>query len=308
MNRILLCFLCISCSLSSLEEEDLIWNEEPSVLDYTAFLQESLQKQDWWSVIDYAEIISYHFPKSPFAIETAYLIGEAYYKLGHLELANERFTEYLSRVASPKHFEQAIHYKFNIAEQFRNGVKKSLFGSHKLPKIISAKEDALTIYDDVITAFPHDEIAAKALLGKAQIQTEFEDYKLSLESLDLLIRRFPRHDLAAQAFVEKSHVYLRQCQDQNLDPALLDLADLNLRKFRLAFPRESRIAEAEHDFAQMEEVFAEHLMKIGRFFEKTKKIPASILYYSKVLSQYPNTEVASQAKAKLEQLQPAPPL
>lgn len=305
MKRFLLYFLCFSLSLVALEEEELIWDEGPSVLEYTVGLQEALQNQDWWSAIDYAEFISYHFPKSPFALETAYIIGEAYYKLGQLELANERFTDYLNRSASPKRFEEAIHYKFNIAERFKDGTKKPLFGSPKLPKLVSAEEDALKIYDDVITALPHDEIAAKSLLGKAQIQAKFEDYKPNLETLDLLIRRFPKHDLAAQAFLEKSHVYLMQCKEKSIDPALLDSADINLRKFRLAFPREVRIQEAEKDFAQMQEIFAGHLMEIGRFFEKTHKIPASILYYSKVQSQYPNTEAAILAKAKLDKLQPS---
>lgn len=304
MRKYILYSLAFIFSLAALEEQELFWGDEgPSVLEFNGFLQEAIKDGDWWAAIDYAEVISYHFPQSPFAQETAFLIGEAYYNLGQLELANERFTVYLNHSASPKHFEEAIHYKFNIAESFRNGVKKPLFGSHKLPKIVSGEEDALQIYDEVISGLPHDDIAAKALLGKAEIQSRFEDYKPSLETLDLLIRRFPKHDLAAQGFVEKSHTYLTQCRDRSLDPALLDLADVNLRKFRLAFPREARIAEAEHDFAEMQEIFAEHLMETGRFFQKTKKVPASIIYYSKVLSSYPDTKAAVEAKAKLETLQ-----
>ena len=304
MKKILIGSFCLIFSLSALEEEDLHWDESSSVLEYNASLQEAMQNQDWWGVIDYAEVISYHFPKSPFAEDAAYLIGEAYYKLGQLELANERFTEYLNRIASPKHFEETIHYKFQIAEQFRHGARKPLFGSHKMPKIVPAQEDALVIYDDVIAAMPHDEIAAKSLLGKAQIQAMFEDYKPSLETLDLLIRKFPKHDLAAQGFLEKSHAYLLQCKGRSLDPALLDLAEVNLRKFRLAFPREGRIQEAEKEFAQIQENFAEHLMEVGRFFEKTGKTPAAILYYSQVIAQYPTTDAAFIAKGKLGALQP----
>ncbi|MBI5273247.1 MAG: outer membrane protein assembly factor BamD [Chlamydiia bacterium] len=277
--------------------------EGGAALDYHSYLQESLRDRDWWSAIDYAGMISRYFPDSPFAQEADFLAGDAYYKLGQLDLANESFSAYLGHSASPKHFEEAILYKFNIAEQFRSGVKKHLFGSHKLPKILSADEDAIQIYDEVVTAFPHDEVAAKALLGKAELQAKAEDYKSSLETLDLLIRRFPKHDLAVRAFLEKSRVYHAECKEQSLDPALLDLADLNLRKFRLAFPREDRLAEAEKGLRGMQEIFAEHLMETGRFFEKTHKIPASIIYYSKVLSQYPETEAASIAKTKLESLQ-----
>lgn len=303
MKKLILfgCFTLLS-ALSALEEEELIWDAASSVVEYNSFLQKSIEDQDWWSAIDYAEIISYHFPQSPFASETAYLIGHAYYHLGQLEIANGHLTEYLNRTTSPRHFEEAIQLKFQIAEQFRSGAKKPLFGSHKLPKVLSAKEDALVIYEDVIAAMPHDEIAAKSLLGKAQIEAGFEEYKQSLETLDLLIRRFPKHDLAAQAFLEKSHVYLMQSQDRSLDPALLDLADLNLHKFRLAFPREERIVQVEKDVSDIQETFAEHLMDVGRFFEKTHKLPAAMLYYSKVLEQYPGTQAAMKADAKLAQL------
>ncbi len=87
-----------------------------------------------------------------------------------------------------------------------------------------------------------------------------------------------------------------QCREKSLDPALLDLADVNIRKFRLAFPREGRIAGAEKDYAEMLEIFAEHLMETGRFFQKTKKTPASIIYYSKVLSKYPETPSGKRSK------------
>ncbi len=174
-----------------------------------------------------------------------------------------------------------------------------------MPAWVPAKEDSIQIYDEVIAALPHSEIAGKSLLSKARVQTYLEDYKPGIETLDLLIRRFPKNELAAEAYLEKNRILLRQCQGQDLDPDLLDLAEVNLRKFRLSFPREGRIAEAEKLLGEMEEIFAENLLDTGRFFEKTKKIPASIIYYTKVLAKYPNTEAASTARQKLESLQAA---
>lgn len=304
MKKIILPLLLSVSSLFSLEEHELVWeNEGPSAQEFNSYLQEALADQDWWAVIDYADILAYHFPTSPFAQETSFVMGEAYYQLGQWELANECLTTYLNQVTSPKHFEEAIQYKFTIAEQFSAGTKKRLFGSHKLPAWVPAQEDALKIYDEVISALPHADITAKSLYEKARIQASFEDYKPSLETLDLLIRRFPKHDLAAEAYLEKNRVYLQQCQAQNLDLDVLDLADVNLRKFRLAFPREPRLQEAQKLFANMQEIFAKNLYETGAFFEKTKKVPASIIYYSKVVAKYPHTEAALAAREKLEVLQ-----
>lgn len=304
MKKFILPVLLSISSLFALEEEDLVWEKEgPSAQEFNSYLQEAIADQDWWAAIDFADILSYHFPTTPFAQEASFVMGEAYYQLGQWELSNQCLTNYLNHVTAPKHFEEAIQYKFNIAEMFSHGTKKRLFGSHKLPAWVPAQEDALQIYDEVISALPHADIAAKALYEKARIQASFEDFKPSLETLDLLIRRFPKHELAAEAYLEKNRVYLQQCQAQNLDLDVLDLADVNLRKFRLAFPRETRLQAAEKLFADMQEVFAKNLYETGYFFEKTKKVPASIIYYSKVVAKYPHTAAASAARDKLEVLQ-----
>lgn len=306
---IFICLLSLSSlsPLAALEEEELDWDfpQGPSVQEYNSALQDAMAAQDWWKVVDYAATISYNFPTTPFAQDASYLIGEAYFNLGQLEYSNEAFTAYLNQAISPKHFEEAIHYKFKIAERFATGTKKRLFGSHKMPAWLPAQEDALKIYDEVIAALPHSEISAKSLLSKAKIQVYFEDFKPAIETLDLLIRRFPKDDLAAEAYLEKNRTYLLQCQAQNLDPDVLDLTEVNLRKFRLAFPREARLAEAEKIYKEMQEIFAQNLFEIGYFFEKTKKVPASLIYYTKVVAKYPDTQAAATARSKLETLHPS---
>lgn len=302
MKKFVFALLASFSVLTALEEEDLNWDEGPSVQEYNSALQQAISLGDWWRVIDYANIISYNFPTTPFAQEISYIIGEAYYKLDQLEYANEAFTAYLNHAAAPKHFEEAIEYKFNIAERFAAGEKKRLFSSPKMPAWVPAKEDSIAIFDEVIAGLPHSEFAIKALLSKARVQSYFEDFKPSLETLDLLIRRFPKHELAAEAYLEKERVYLMQCQAKNLDPDVLDMAEVNLRKFHLAFPREPRFAESEKLFSEMQEIFAQNLLETGAFFEKTKKIPASKIYYNKVVAKYPKTQAAAVALEKLSYL------
>ncbi len=301
-------FLTIASTpaLRALEEHELTWEElGPSVQEYNSALQDAIAAQDWWAVVDYATIITYNFATTPFAQEAPFIMGEAYFKLGQYEFANESFTAYLNHAAAPKHFEEAIHYKFTIAEMFATGTKKRLFGSIKFPAWVPAKEDSVQIFDEVIAALPHSDIAGKSLLSKARVQAYMEEFKPGIETLDLLIRRFPKNELAAEAFLEKNKILLQQCKGQDLDPDLLDLAEVNLRKFRLAFPRENRIVEAETLFSEMQEIFANNLLDTGYFFEKTKKIPASILYYTKVIAKYPDTEAAASARQKLEGFQAA---
>src|SRR5579863_5814823 len=97
MKKYLLFFVSAVLSLGALEEEDLTWNEdEPSAVEYNHYLQEALADKDWWAAIDFANIIAYHFPKSPFSEELPYLIGYSYCQLGQFELANKSLSAYLN--------------------------------------------------------------------------------------------------------------------------------------------------------------------------------------------------------------------
>lgn len=286
-----------------IEEVRPLEEEGVSVQEFYSYMREAIDDEDWWAAVDYAEVVLYHFPDSPYSREIPYFIGMAYYKLNQFELANDTLTEYLKQATATKHFEEAIEMKFSIAEFYRKGGKKHLFHSHKLPAIMPGQEDALAIYDEVITTLPHHDIAIQSLLGKAELQAYFEDFKPSIETLQMLIRRFPKHECAAEGYLRINQVYLQQCKMQHLDPDLLDLAEVNLRKFRLAFPREPRLSLAEEALKEMQEIFAQNLLETGAFFQKRKKTDASIIYYSKVIAKYPNSQAALAAREKLDLLQ-----
>ncbi len=278
--------------------------QPPPMMDLHSGLQKAMELEDFWSVIDYAEAIARYYPDSLFAHEAAYQCGETYFKMGQYELANAAFSKYLNQPGTIKHFEEVIHYKFTMAELFRNGLKMRLFDSHKLPRWAPSEEGAIALYDEVITTVPHEEIAAQSLWGKGKLQVVLEDFKDSIDTFQTLIRRFPKHDLAVQAYLEINQTYLQQCKTEHLDLDLLDLAEMNFRKFQLAFPREPRLETAEKALTDMQQLYANNLLETGRYYEKVKKIPASIIYYNKVVSKYPDTEAAEQAQKKLAQLQP----
>jgi outer membrane protein assembly factor BamD (BamD/ComL family) len=300
MKKYICLLLAFSLSVFALEENELVFEVQgSSVAEYNTLLQEAFAAKNWWEVIDNAEVISYHFPTTPFAQETPYMTGYAYYQMGQFELANQALSAYINHSSSHSHFEEAIQMKFEIAEAFQKGKKKRLFGSHKMPEWVPAQEDAIAIYDEVITALPHGQMAAKALLGKAGIQMEMDDFKPAVDTLAQLIRRFPKNEEAAQGYLDINRIYLAQCRATSLDLDLLDLAGVNLKKFHLAFPREPRLQEADKVFAETEELFAQNLLETGRFFERTKKKDASLIYYNKVISKYPATHAATSAREKL---------
>ncbi len=276
-----------------------------SVQDHHSLLLESMEKEDWQGVIHQANIIIKNFPDTPFHQESFYFLGQAYFNLNDCDIANQHLNNYLRKQVAIQHFREAIELKFHIAEKFRSGYKKHIGGIELLPKWIPAKDEAIKIYEEVISALPNDDLAARALFGKGVLELQNEMFTGSVETFQTLIRRFPKHPLAPDAYVEIERVYLVQSKEKYPDAAYLDLASINLRKFRHDFPLDPRVEEAEKIHSTIQEVFAENFYEIAQFYERAKKPHASILYYSKIVKSFPNTKSAELSKRRLNILSPA---
>jgi outer membrane protein assembly factor BamD (BamD/ComL family) len=276
-----------------------------SVQEHYGLLLEAVQKEDWNEVVHQATIMVKNFPDSPFYQEAFYFLGRGFFHKGDYDIANDQLTTYLKKQTALQHFREAIELKFEIAEKFREGYKKHIGGLAVLPKWMPAKDEAIKIYDEVINALPNDDLTARALYGKGKIGLDDEEYASSIETYQTLIRRFPQHPLAPEAYVEIARVYLIESKERYPDADFLDLASINLKKFRQDFPSDERVVIAETILAEMQEVYAKSFYEIAQFYERTKKPHASILYYSKIVKAFPNTKTAELSKKRLQILRPA---
>lgn len=302
--RILFLVASISCfadyTLQGDKRVDREYGSTQSVQEQYNVIMQSYETKAWKKLEKEAKAIVKDFASSPFTRDTTYFLGVAYFHQDSFELANIQLTEYLTHQAAPKYFEEAIQYKFEIAEKFRDGARKHLMGFQSMPKWAPAGAEAVEIYDEVISALPHHDLAAHALFGKAQVQAKREDYRAGIESYQTLIRRFPKHPLAVESYVGISEIYLIQSQAEYPDPDFLDLAELNMRKFRTSFPGEGKLGLATGYFNQMRDYYAASLFETARFYERTNKWGAAKIYYSKILKSYPESKVADESRARFQ--------
>jgi|GEM_PF-386210 len=274
-----------------------------SVQEHYSLALEALEQQQWEELILQSNIVIKNFPDSPFASEGQYYLGVGCFHMNELEVANKYFTSYLKKQSAPKFFEEAIKYKFTIAEKYQKGARKHLLGLDAMPKWLPAREEAIEIYDEVITALPHHELAVQSLYGKAALLIMEEEYKTSVETYQTLIRKFNKHPLACESYIGICTVYLTQCKKEYPDPDFLDLAEINFKKFTADFPNEPRLAIAEEMLTEMREIYANNLYETAQFYERTKKPHASAIYYNKILSKYPKTKTANSSEERLVYLE-----
>lgn len=264
---------------------------------------ESFENKNWSSAERHFRTLAAHFGETSYGKDAMFYAGVSLYHLGDMDLANEFLSQYLKELESASHYEEAFSYKFAIAEAFREGAKRHLFGMEKLPKWLTSKETAHEIYDEIIFSFPASELAAQSYASKGKLFFEEKDYVQAIETFQQLISKFPKHEKSAEAFNFIGKVYRAQLRRQTLDPDLLDLARINVKKFKNLFPGDPSIQEVQNQVALMEEEYAESLYETGQLYERKKHPKASVVYYYNVVQNFPNTKAANRATSRLSELE-----
>lgn len=217
-----------------------------------------------------------------------------------MDISNRTFNRYLESSGKLKHFEKVFEFKYYIANHYQEGYRKHLFGVSRLPRVISGKNEALEIYDEIVAALPTKDLAADALFAKADLLRTLKRSKESIDSLQMLVRRFPKSSLAADSYLRISKIYHDQSVLESQNPDLISLAKINLSKFSKSFPGDERITEANANLIAMQEIYAKSLYETGRFYERKKKVDASMIYYNDALSKYPTTPSAQKCQERLD--------
>lgn len=247
-------------------------------------------------------IIAVNFPNSTYGADCAFFDGVCSYQQGELDNANEAFNTYLKASSQPKYFQEAMEYKYLIANSFACGARRRPFGAKQLPKWLPAETLALQIYDQIIQAIPCHEYAAQSLWTKGNILWRDGAYSDSIEAFQQLIRRFPKHELTPQSYLAINQVYLTEAQWEFQNPDLLQLAEINLKKFNQEFPRDERVVEAQNDLLALKETYAQGLWTTAQFYEWKGQSSAASIYYMNAVAQFPETQVAEKCQRRLDYL------
>lgn len=265
---------------------------------------QALQTNNWKEASKQFQIVHLNFPNTPTGQEALYFEGMALYNLCEYDLANESFNQYLKGQHVPEYFEEAIQYKYEIANQFRDGAPHRAFGTKVLPKILPDRARAIDLYEEVASALPNSDIAARSLEAKAKLHLSYGFYTDCVATYMQLIKRFPRHELAPEAYKCIADVYLSQGRREGNNPDLLILAQMNYKRFQADFPRDERLAYVEGTVYALKERYAHALYATGRFYERKYQPGASAVYYKMAIAQFPDTSSAESCRERLHILAP----
>ena len=287
MKKFIRALLLLPFALFATEEEDF------------TNLKNQFQAKNWNLVVSLCSKITKAYPESIFSKDVYFFKGAAYFHVDDPDLSNQMLTKFLEKEGGSSYFEEALGYKYFIAEKFENGYYGHLFGVSALPRLESMWESAYQLYDEVILTIPRSEIAAKALFRKASMYCTDEKFDESIETFNTLIRKFARNSLSQKAYIEIARVYKKQIKTLYLDPKCLDFALINQKRFDLDYPSSKFKQEMEEEVLSIIDLFAEDIYKSALYFDKKNQKESAIIYYKSLISKYPQSRFSSLAFEKV---------
>lgn len=256
-------------------------------------------RQEWRRASDEFEKVIYFFPDSAEAAEAYFYLGVCFFEMKEYDFSNTAFSSYLTSTEHPAYFEEAVYYKFCIAEHFKCGKKRRPFTMRYFPKWMPGQTLALTIYDEVVVALPNHELAVCALYSKGELLHEMGSYREAIDTYQTLIRRFPKHEITPTCYLKIAESYCQQSVYEFQNPDILALAELNARKFREEFPRDDKVDLVDGYVCRIKEMYAKGLCDVGLFYERMQHPEASVIYYRSSIEEFPDTRVADFCRKRL---------
>lgn len=291
------------CAKPAFYEE--IFTRKPKSQVYPNDLYESAvqayEKGEWTNVVRYFRTLALYFPTVPCAKNAWFYVGVAYVEMDEFEKACMTFDTYLE-TAGAEFFDTVIEYKYYIANQFAQGLRKRPFGLKKIPRFAPSSDYALELYDNIIQIAPASELAARSIFAKGCLLRNCREFHEAVEAFSTLQRRFPKHELIPECYLMQLSVYhdLSILEFQN--PDVIAFAELTYDKFKQEFPREEKLEEAEGTLASIKEAYARGFYETGCFYERTGRPLAAAIYYQTTMDRFPTTRVAELSQERLASL------
>ena len=263
---------------------------------------DALKAKNWDEAYQEFHVIQVSFEGASLAQDAHYYLAVSLYEMNDLDVANKEFTSYLQKNNSPNHLEDAYRYKLAIAQKLADGAFCHLFGVESLPRLQTDRKLALEIFDEVASALPNHDIAASALLRKAQLLKYQEDFSGAIDVYQTTIRRFPGSSFALTAYQEIALCYVDEMRRQPHNVDAMTLADINLKQIMKDFPQAKEIADVEAQVTAIKELYVNALYETAQLFERMSQPKAAVLYYHLAITTFPSSSIAPQCRDRMKKL------
>jgi outer membrane protein assembly factor BamD len=319
----------VLCLLSSVLRADLVWTKQTGwrieggalsglagaegskALDQMNSARNAEERGSTHSAFKGYEKIAKRYPNSIYAPEALYRAAKLHLVRKEYTKSFDDFQQVLSRYPNTRRFNEIVGEQYRIASALLDGARGRMFFG-LLPGF-KQRDKALEYFETILANAPYSDYAPLALMNIARGHQKLGNTEDAIDALDRMINSYSQTLLAPDAYLKLAQTHASLVDGPYYDQASTKESITYFTDFMLLFPSDTNIGAAEKGLDGMKTMLAESKMRIGDFyFYKRSNFKAARVFYNEAITAYPESAIATKAKAKLAEVeakaakQPAP--
>lgn len=254
------------------------------------------------------------WPDSTIEEDALFMLGESYFFANHYPDANRSYEQLIDLYPSTRYLDKIQSHRFAIAlywrsmSEERNPVTQAVnFVDERLPlKDISG--ESRRILDRIRLDDPTGKLADDATFELGKAYYEANRYFEAAETFADLRNNYPGSTHQFPAHLKEFESRLAMYDGKHYDGQALKQAEEVLRMILRRFPEESEKIRDQlaQQAGNIRNMLAERDLDLANYYINRSEYGAAQIYLQKIVTDYPETEIAKQAETTWESIRDKP--
>ena len=247
------------------------------------------------------ERVAKRYGSSVYASEALYRTGLILQKRRQYYKAFTSYQSMLTLYPNSDKFNQVIAEQYRIASALLQGKRPYYWGM--IPGFRN-KERAVQYMEQIVANAPYSDYAPLSLMNAARGYLRIKEGEEAIDALDRMINNYPKSVLTPDAYLRIAETHASLVEGPYYDQASTKEAITYYEDYLILFPGDSGAAAAEKGLAKMKTVLAQSKMILADYnFKYRKNYQAAKIFYNEAITTYPDSTVATAARAKLTKIE-----
>lgn len=225
-------------------------------------------------------------------------VGMLLEKHNDFDKAYNAYSYYLTKYPQGEDFDSVVESMFKIAKLFLEGQKTKFMG---VP-IAASMPRAQAMFEGIVKNAPYSKYAPLAQFNVGQAFEKQGDFPKAIEAYQQCVNKYPGDAIADDALYQVGYVRLRESREGSYDRATANKARESFEDFIARYPDSEKVPQARENLKSLEGGQNKGTLEVAKFYDKTKKFKAAVIYYNDVIKNQPGTPDAEYAKTRIEAL------
>lgn len=241
-----------------------------------------------------------HYPDAKESAEAQFYLAFCLEKIDKPYEAFLQYQKLIDTYPNSQRINEVVEKQYNIGEFFLNRDAKKYLGVSFYDFV---EHPSIEIFQTIVFKVPYSEYAPQAQYKLGMMFTKLGRYDEARDAFQKVIDDYPDSEWATPAKYQTALATVKAYPGADYDSSYVKDAARRLDEFIQEHPQAQISSSAEDQLGELRNREAKKNFDIAAFYELQNQYKSAIVYYRKVIIQYPDSDYYGEALKKIEQLQ-----